>query len=433
MSSLQIAFGVCAIVIALGFLIRRLFLNTPDGPGKISLVSAILVNVTLPATLIGAFMRVRHVEAEGLISMALGISVDTFMFILATATTAGLNISLFFYPVIESIAGMEGVAKVAWLDILNLVFNFTVVPINFALSRKPDGETGVVQEASGTTSAEGQVEVELSTLNRPKERLAPQLQENTEIRNVQVVLVVPKEKPVLEPEAESNLVESLKESNCPRELAAVQSAQNSGAGKQQELATPEKKTEEPADISQKSGGALTEGAQEPTFRQICMRIALRVGVNPPLWAIPIGLALGLSGATLPAFLESLLTTIAHANSALSFFVIGLLLDVRISMIKRLYKPALMSLGLRYGVGTALGLILYYTLGTLSIFSPLGRFILLVGFVMPVTVVTSVYAKEWGWDPTFPTLMVNLTIIVSFVLIWILSAAVGLPEMNSSSS
>eukprot|EP00727_Mastigamoeba_balamuthi_P009513 m51a1_g5184 hypothetical protein (498) ;mRNA; r:179869-181362 len=494
MSRLQIAFGVCAIVIALGFLIRRLFLRGPDGPGKVTLVSALLLNVTMPATLIGAFLRVRRVEPEGLIMMALGISADTLLFVVASVIfrwfpgmgdlswrpaaltcTSGLNISLFFYPVIESIAGMEGLSKVVWLDMLNIVFILTVIPLSFALAHKPPPQPASASPdtAPGNESSES-TGVELSTMGGPSSRAsgAEGGDGDAGVRVVSVVDLNSGEVVVDRPSWGDSCVDNRKSHKSRRGGSMIEAERSEGmlssrAKISSQQGAPSPNTEDPRNSSGadaepleaeasrsechqketcksiddgdgqgepvKSSQAETPDPEAPSMKELAKKISLKVGINPPLWAIPIGLALGLSGVNLPPFLLSLQTTLASANSALSFFIIGLLLDVRLDTIKRLYKPALMSMAVRYSIGLTLGFVLYYTLGTLSIFSPLGRFILLIGFVMPTTVVTCVYAKEWGWDPAFPSLMVNLTIVVSFVLIWILSTAVGLPESHSETS
>eukprot|EP00727_Mastigamoeba_balamuthi_P003882 m51a1_g13491 hypothetical protein (408) ;mRNA; f:495-1718 len=403
MSRLHVAFGVCAVVIALGHVVRRVFLRGPDGPQKISLVGALLINVTLPATVVGAVMRVRRLELEGLVTAALGVSFDGVLYgtawalfcwlpgvrdprwrATAPASTSGMNVGLFFYPLIESIAGVEGVVKAAWLDMLNLVFIFTVYPTSYALARRP-----------------------------PK---PPSNDNNRTASQASVALTVP-EPPASAP-AEENPAGSLGKTSQQSPTRSEDAASRE-AGQQ----TP-------------AGAAGQEDTAKPSMRQLGKKIGIRVGTSPPLWAMAIGLALGLSGVDLPEFLRSLRATIASANSVLSFFLIGLMLDLRPKTLKMLFRPVLLSLALRYSVGLSLGFTLHYTLGTLPAFSPLGRFVLLIGFVMPTPVVTTVYAREWGWDPALPSLMVTLTIVISFVLVWILTVCVGFPQevqLTSSSS
>eukprot|EP00727_Mastigamoeba_balamuthi_P003214 m51a1_g12890 hypothetical protein (438) ;mRNA; f:67-1380 len=428
----------------------------------------------MPATLIGAFIRVRRIEPEGLITAALGISADLVMFVVASVIfrwfpgmgdlswrpaaltcTSGLNISLFFYPVIESIAGMDGLTKVAWLDMLNLIFILTVIPLSFALAPKPSqSPPDTAAEAPATPSPDRKVGVELPSLDESRNATSGlasvdslDLTESspdqceTSGPGVRVVSVVDVASgaAVPDPKAQAASGSPTRKTasasrNGPQSRTEKKSSRSGHEATHIEasMSVDCKSAKIPQETATSTPQAATAPSHEaaPSMKELGKRISLKVGVNPPLWAIPIGLALGLSGVNLPPFLLSLQTTIASANSALSFFIIGLLLDVRLDTLKKLYKPALMSMAVRYSIGLTLGFVLYYTLGTLSIFSPLGRFILLIGFVMPTTVVTSVYAKEWGWDPAFPTLMVNLTIVVSFVLIWILSTAVGIPEVSS---
>eukprot|EP00727_Mastigamoeba_balamuthi_P010340 m51a1_g5929 hypothetical protein (402) ;mRNA; f:81957-83436 len=386
------SFGVCAVVVVIGHAVRRIFLTPDTANQQISLVSKILLNVTLPAVLLRAFMHCRTIRPEALALSCYGIVINALLMASACAlflycravlvppgpehdprefrssaiaSTFGLNIGLFFYPIMESIAGDSGVELIAWVDLMNGIFIFVFIPMLFALSSRPPVKRAV--DDAKTRETDSAEHVELSE------------------------------------------IEAHADPECPP--------------------AHDKKAEKTSLVV-----SSVEKAPSVDRKVIMKKMGVKFMANMPLWSMFLGLVLGLTGAgpKLPSFIVAILNVLSKVNSGMSYLLVGLILDLRVSVLRSMWRPVLASMAVRYAIGVGIGVLLYFTLGSLSLFSHLGRLVLLIAGVMPTTVVTGVYASEWGWDPTLAGILINTTIVVSFVLLWGMISLAGLTEASEAS-
>lgn len=137
----------------------------------------------------------------------------------------------------------------------------------------------------------------------------------------------------------------------------------------------------------------------------------------PLIAFALGLVLNVSGAVLPAALDRVIGILAEANSGLVLLVLGIYQSFhpRDWDGKALAKVFL----LRYGVGIVTGLALFFTLPM----AELTRQVLLVAFVLPVGMSVIPFSVRFGLNTKIATTLVNTTILVSFVLMWLIVSLV----------
>jgi malate permease and related proteins len=142
-------------------------------------------------------------------------------------------------------------------------------------------------------------------------------------------------------------------------------------------------------------------------------ILKKMGRSIPLLAYILTLLLHLFGLSYPKIVLDLSSTLSRANMPLSLLVLGIFLSLKLD--KSYWISMLKSLLLRYGVGLAVGLILYFVLP----FEPLFRITVLIGLVLPISMSTTTYSVEFNFDKKLVGTLTNLTIIVSFILIWIL--------------
>ncbi|MGB8451144.1 MAG: AEC family transporter [Anaerocolumna sp.] len=142
-------------------------------------------------------------------------------------------------------------------------------------------------------------------------------------------------------------------------------------------------------------------------------ILKKMGRSVPLLAYILTLLLHLFGLSYPKIVLDLSSTLSRANMPLSLLVLGIFLSLKLE--KSYWISMLKSLLLRYGVGLAVGLILYFVLP----FEPLFRITVLIGLVLPISMSTTTYSVEFYFDKKLVGTLTNLTIIVSFILIWIL--------------
>lgn len=137
MSSSNVVFGSALIVIALGYLLKSLgFIQAHDAKS----VSKFLMHTTFPALV---FATMTHIELAAnlmwlpLIAMVFGMVSSYIGFLMfknepseyrgiLTMGSAGWNLGLFAYPLIEGIWGWEGLTYAIMFDLGNSVINFMV-------------------------------------------------------------------------------------------------------------------------------------------------------------------------------------------------------------------------------------------------------------------------------------------------------------------
>lgn len=404
--------GAIATVVV-GQLLRRLFLKSNEQKKYIMLLSKILIYVTIPATLFRTMSNVRKMPWDGLYLLlcclvyectvaALGALIFHRVERKYRGVTVGSSVSfaigMFFFGIMENLAGDRGVMYLAFFDVPNAFFVYVGQPLIFHYlsipedkKKKEDKVEAVDDTASSVLTAavdDGAAVVELDAVD-----------------NGSAVL----------------------QSESPEDIEAAKEAPDHSA----EDTTASTNTEGSISNSSQEGAAAAEEDEEEWSPKT---FAKRLVGNMSLWGIIVGLILGLTGVRLPTIVTNFINIPANGNSCVSYLLIGLYLDINLGTLRKLWKYALCSLALRYGVGITVGVVLYFTLGTL--FSPLARLIVLVGFCMPLPASVTALAAENGVDSSLPAFVTNLTFIVSFAVLWAMIGIAGVPveaDVLSSSS
>ena len=139
----------------------------------------------------------------------------------------------------------------------------------------------------------------------------------------------------------------------------------------------------------------------------------KISKSAPLLAYIFGLLFNMVGVTFPLFVQDTISIIARANMLLVLLTLGVFLDF--SFEKSKWGKILKILLIRYGFGLSIGFLLYYTLP----FDQLTRTIALIGLVLPVAMGSLVFSVEFEYDEKIFATLNNLTILTSFILVWIL--------------
>lgn len=131
----------------------------------------------------------------------------------------------------------------------------------------------------------------------------------------------------------------------------------------------------------------------------------------PLMTYLIMCLLSIMKIQLPSFVVDVSSIISMANMPLSLLLLGLYLNFTFA--KGYGKLILKFLAVRYGIGIITGLLCYYLLPVDEMF----RFTLLIGFILPTAVSVVPYSIIFGYNQRLVGTASNLTMIISFVLIW----------------
>jgi len=132
----------------------------------------------------------------------------------------------------------------------------------------------------------------------------------------------------------------------------------------------------------------------------------------PLVAYLAAVVMNLTGFGLPAPAGRFVEIAARANMPVVLLLLGVYLELRLP--RRELAAAGRSMALRYALGTAAGLILYFLLP----FDEVYRKVLLVALVLPVGATVTPFAAAFGLNHRLAALAANATLVVSFVLLWV---------------
>jgi hypothetical protein len=136
-------------------------------------------------------------------------------------------------------------------------------------------------------------------------------------------------------------------------------------------------------------------------------------------AIIINVVLNVSGASLPVFFSDVLTTLSSANAALMLLLLGIYLNFKFE--KSEWSIVLKILIIRYGFGIIIGLILFFTLP----FTDLYRLIVLIMLVLPPGMTLLPYIIEFEYNEKVVGMVVNISIFISFILMFFLIGISGI--------
>jgi len=149
----------------------------------------------------------------------------------------------------------------------------------------------------------------------------------------------------------------------------------------------------------------------------------KIATSGPLIAYFIALPLNLFGLFNPQFLfwgfiSDVIDKFANANSALTLLLLGIFLNFKFE--SHQWKQIGRVLLFRYGFGLFVGLLLFFLLP----FELLYRGILVIGLILPIGLAVIPFTVEFLFDEKIAGTMVNLSIIISFGLMWILILVLG---------
>lgn len=138
----------------------------------------------------------------------------------------------------------------------------------------------------------------------------------------------------------------------------------------------------------------------------------------PLITYIITLIINVSGLQYPGVVIDISKVLSRANMPLTLLLLGVYLSF--SFEKSYWKGIGKVLGLRYGIGLLVGILLYFFLP----FEPLFRYTALIGVVLPISMTVIPYSVQFNYDHKFVGTLNNFSIIISFILVWIIGLAVS---------
>ncbi|TXT60140.1 MAG: Membrane transport protein [Promethearchaeota archaeon] len=135
--------------------------------------------------------------------------------------------------------------------------------------------------------------------------------------------------------------------------------------------------------------------------------------SAPLLALIAALSINVSGLEFPSFISDLLDILSRANMALTLLLLGIYLNFKFE--KEKWGSVLKILGIRYSLGIIAGVILYLFLPCEELYNE----ILLIAFILPIGMSVIPFTLEFDYDEDLAGMLVNLSIIISFGIMWLI--------------
>lgn len=142
-----------------------------------------------------------------------------------------------------------------------------------------------------------------------------------------------------------------------------------------------------------------------------LKMVKKVLLLPPVLGMIIGLTLNVTHVPLPFLMEDFLSTLAKANKPLVLLLLGIYLSFNLD--KNQFKGIFKVLLLRYGIGILTILTIYFVLPKSLMTSVLMALVLL-----PVGMSVLLFSDELGFDAKIAGTLANLSLLLSFGLLWL---------------
>ncbi|MGJ9457309.1 AEC family transporter [Oceanobacillus sp. CF4.6] len=141
---------------------------------------------------------------------------------------------------------------------------------------------------------------------------------------------------------------------------------------------------------------------------------LKMTKSIPLMTYIIVLILNLIGLKLPTLMIETADIISLANMPLSLLLLGIYLNFTFD--RKYIKLIFKYMAVKYVVGIVVGVGLFILLP----FDDMFKYTVLIGLILPTSMSVLPYAVEFNYDKRFVGTVSNITIITSFILIWIIA-------------
>lgn len=163
------------------------------------------------------------------------------------------------------------------------------------------------------------------------------------------------------------------------------------------------------------GSYFSADKQSVDFRYIMKTLSKSL----PLLAYVLSLIINLLGTHLPKMVIDISKVLSRANMPLTLILLGIYLSF--SFDKSSWKLMIKALCSRYTIGIIVGMILYFILP----FDELFRNTVLLGTILPIPLLMIPYTVQFKYDDKLIGALINLTIIISFILTWIIFTLVSI--------
>jgi predicted permease len=166
--------------------------------------------------------------------------------------------------------------------------------------------------------------------------------------------------------------------------------------------------------SPKNQGKKEEGEKKIDYKKILKKIFSSI----PFLSLLIALGLNIANLQIPVFLLDIFDVLSMANMPLTLLVLGVFLSFDFD--KSYWSQILKVLVIRYGFGLMAGILICFLLPFEKVYNA----VILTALILPVGMTNIAFTAEFEYDEKLASLIVNLTNLISFVLMWLIVIVIG---------
>lgn len=168
-----------------------------------------------------------------------------------------------------------------------------------------------------------------------------------------------------------------------------------------------------------TGAFMSEQNLDNSKKDNIKKAIWKITTLVPFQAIILGIIVNLIHFQVPEIAMNILDVLAKGNKVIVLLIMGIYLSFSIP--KDVLKKTLNVLLIRYFWGLLFGVIFYFSLP----FELLYRHVLLIILIVPIGMTLLPFSDELGYDTKMAGVLVNLSMLISFVMMWALVVGLGM--------
>lgn len=160
-----------------------------------------------------------------------------------------------------------------------------------------------------------------------------------------------------------------------------------------------------------TGVFMSDKNQAATITENTKKALLKIITLLPFQAILIGVFFNLTAIPLPQILLDILDVLAKGNKVIVLLIMGIYMNLSLS--PDLVRNVAKVLSIRYFWGFLLGFLFFFFLPVEQLY----RNVLLIVIIIPVGMTIIPFSNELGYDTRLAGMLVNVSMLISFAMMW----------------
>jgi malate permease and related proteins len=160
-----------------------------------------------------------------------------------------------------------------------------------------------------------------------------------------------------------------------------------------------------------TGVFMADKNQGASVKENIKQSFIKIFTLLPFQAVLLGAFCNLGSVPVPQLLIDILDILAKGNKVIVLLIMGIYMNV--GMTSELWQKVSKVLAIRYFWGLLLGFLFYYSLPVEQLY----RNVLLIVLIIPIGMTIIPFSNELDYDTELAGSLVNISMLISFVMMW----------------